>query len=327
MPERILVTGASGFIGAALCRALAERGHAVRALHRATSSLQLLEGLTLERAVGDILDRESLRAALDNVEFVFHVAAQAAYWRRPELVVRSAVEGARNVVTAARECNVRRLVITSSVAALGVPASGELLTESHTFNLTPQAFPYGYAKHQAEMEALRLAADALEVVIVNPSIVLGAGDIHQISGSLVVQAARGRLFFWAEGGANYVHLADVVEGHLAALQRGRAGQRYILGGENLTHRRAFDILAEVTGTRGPWLRLTGWQMAAAAWVVDGLRRVVPLPLDGAQLRLSRQYLYCDTSKAHQELGLAAPRPFCQAVEEAYAWYRAQGVIR
>ncbi len=325
MPERVLVTGATGFIGAALCRALVGRGHPVRALHRATSSRELLAGLSLELAVGDILDRDSLRPALRGVEAVFHTAAQSAYWRRPEIVLRSAVEGTRNVVLAARESGVRRLVLTSSLAALGVPRAGELLTESHTFNLPPQAFPYGFAKYRSEIEALRHAGEALEVVIVNPSIVLGPGDIHQISGSLVVEAARGRLIFWTEGGANYVHLSDVVEGHLAALRLGRPGERYILGGENLPHRQAFEILAEVTGGPRPWLRLPGWAVAAA-WGVDRLRRVAPLPLDGSQLRLSRYFLYCDTSKAQREFGLQAPRSFRQAVEEAYAWYRGQGVV-
>lgn len=327
MPERVLVTGASGFIGSALCRALLDRGYAVRALHRATSSLELLTGLPVELAVGDILDRKSLRAAVRGIEVVFHTAAQSAYWRRPELVLRSAVEGTRNVVLAAREAGVRRLVLTSSLAALGVPKPGELLTESHTFNLSSQAFPYGYAKYQSEIEALRHAEEALEVVIVNPSIVLGPGDIHQISGSLVVEAARGRLFFWTDGGANYIHLADVVEGHLAALQRGQPGERYILGGENLSHRQAFETLAEVVGGRKPWLRLPGWVVAGTAWGVDRLRSLVPLPLDGAQLRLSRHYLYCDTSKAQRELGVQASRPFRQAVEETYAWYRARGMIR
>lgn len=326
MPERVLVTGATGFIGAALCRELVGRGYAVRALHRASSSLELLAGLPLEFAVGDILDRDSLGLALRGVEVVFHTAAQSAYWRRPELVLRSAVEGTRNVVIAAREAGVRRLVLTSSLAAMGVPRLGELLTESHTFNLPAEAFPYGFAKSQSEIEALRHAGEALEVVIVNPSIVLGPGDIHQISGSLVVEAARGRLFFWTEGGANYVHLADVVEGHLAALRRGRPGERYIVGGENLPHCRAFEILAEVTGGRRPWFRLPGWALAAGAWGVDQLRRVAPLPLDGSQLRLSRYFLYCDTSKAQRELGLQAPRSFRLAVEEAYAWYREQGVV-
>ncbi len=326
MPEKVLVTGATGFIGSALCRALVERGHAVRALHRATSSLELLAGLPVAPVRGDILEPESLRPALRGVEVVFHAAAQSAYWRRPEIVVRSAVEGTRNVVTAAREAGVRRLILTSSVAALGVPRAGEALTESHTFNLEPRAFPYGYAKYQAEVEALRAAGGALEVVVVNPSIVVGPGDIHQISGSLVVEAARGRLFFYSEGGANYVHLADVVEGHLAALRRGRPGERYILGGENLPHRQAFEILAEVTGRRGPRLRLPGWGVSAAAWVVDGVRRFVPLPLEGAQLRLSRVFLYCDISKAKEQLGLPPPRSFRQAAEEAYAWYRARGVV-
>ncbi|MEW6566659.1 MAG: NAD-dependent epimerase/dehydratase family protein [Chloroflexota bacterium] len=326
MPERVLVTGASGFIGGALCRPLAQRGQRVRAFHRPTSSLGLLTGLPVERAIGDILDPSSLGAAMQGVDTVLHTAAQSAYWRRPQDVVRSAVEGTRNVVDAARRCGVRRLVLTSSLAAMGLPAPGELLTEANTFNLSPNAFPYGYAKHQSEIEALRVAGDELEVVIVNPSIVLGQGDIHQISGSLVVEAARGRVFFWVEGGANFVHIADVVEGHLAALQRGRVGERYILGGENLGYHQVFETLAQITGRRPPRLKLPGGMIPLAAWVIDLIRRLVPLPLNGSQLRLSHAFLYCDVSKARSELGLGEPRPFRQAAQEAYEWYRAQGVI-
>ena len=179
---------------------------------------------------------------------VFHVAAQAAYWRqRPEDVIRAAVDGTRHVVDACLRAGVQRLVLTSSLAALGVPLGDELLTEAHVFNLSPDRFPYGYAKRQAEIEAVQRAGADLQVVIVNPSIVLGAGDVHQISGSLIVQAARGRTFLYTGGGTNIVHIDDVAAGHLAAAERGRHGERYILGGENLTHRELFTLLAEIVG--------------------------------------------------------------------------------
>lgn len=327
MPDPVLVTGASGFIGSAVCRHLAQQGFKVRALHRPASDLSALEGISVERRAGDLFEPEGLARAADGVRRVFHVAAVAEYWRqRPEQVIRSAVEGTRNIVQACHQAGVERLILTSSMAALGVPEHGELLTESNTFNLPAKRFPYGYAKRQAEIEALQAAGGSFQVVIVNPSIVLGAGDMHQISGSLVVQAARGRTFLYTGGGTNIVHIDDVAAGHLAAAERGRSGERYILGGENLTHLQLFTLLAEVVGGRSPWLRLPDWAIEPVASLIDLIRRIAPLPLDGHQLRLSRQRLFCDTSKAQRELGLTRTRPARQAIVEALAWYRARGVV-
>ncbi|MBF8255893.1 MAG: nucleoside-diphosphate-sugar epimerase [Anaerolineales bacterium] len=242
----ILVTGATGFIGSQLCRALAAEGRHVRALHRRTSSLKALDGVAVDLHVGDILDPASLEPALRGVSLVFHAAAQSAYWRRPQDVLQAAVDGTRNVVEAARRAGVRRVVLTSSVAALGVPAAGELLDEAHPFNLPPGRFLYGFSKARSEEAARQAAGSDLELVIVNPSIVLGAGDVNRISGSIILESARGRAFVYTDGGANYVHIDDVTAGHLAAAARGRPGERYILGGENLTHRQA---LTEVRSPR------------------------------------------------------------------------------
>lgn len=326
MPETILVTGASGFIGSALCRALSAEGQRVRALHRPTSSLAALAGLDVERCVGDIRKPETLRPAMDGVSLVYHAAAKSAYWRRPADVIPAAVDGTRNVVAAARSAGVRRLVLTSSLAAMGVPRAGELLTETSTFNLPPRSFPYGHAKYQSEREAFRAAGDRLDVVIVNPSIVLGAGDVHQISGSLVIEAARGRAVFCTRGGNNYVHIDDVVAGHLAAMDRGRPGERYLLVGENLTFGQLFNILAEIVGGRPPRLTIPDWAITPAAAAIDLLRHFAPLPLDGGQLRMSCQRMFCDGSKTKRELGLAVPLPFRRAAQDAYDWYRQQGVL-
>ena len=203
---------------------------------------------------------------------------------------------------------------------------GELLTEDHSFNLDPKQFAYGYAKRQAEVEALKNAAQGIEVVIVNPTVVMGPGDLNRIGGTLVIEAARGWDFFWLEGGINAVHIQDVIEGHLAAALHGTPGERYILGGENLSYHEAFTILAEVVGCRPPWLKIPGWLIEPAARLIDWLQRVIRLPFNSTQLRMSRHYLFCDLSKSHRELGLSKPRPFRQAAQEAYAWYQEQGVI-
>jgi len=282
--------------------------------------------MPVERVIGDILDPQTLLPALEGVDWVFHAAAQSDYWRHPELVLQTIVEGTLNVMQAANQAGVKRAVLTSSYVALGVPELGEVITEDHRFNLPPERFVYGYAKSQAEIEAFKVAARGLEVVIVNPSAVLGPGDVNRIGGSMVIEAARGWGFFWIEGGANYVHIDDVVAGHIAAARQGLPGERYILGGENLDHRQSFTILTEIVGRRSPWLKIPRWMIEPTAVAIEWLRPLVRLPFDSSQLRLSRHYLYCDTSKARRELDLPEPRPFRQAAQETYDWYREQGVI-
>jgi dihydroflavonol-4-reductase len=326
LSETVLVTGATGFVGAALCRALCDEGLEVRALHRYTSSLTLLQELPIERVVGDILEPDSLSPAMSGVRWVFHTAAQSDYWRYPRRVWQSAVDGTRNVVQAAVIAGVERVVHTSSVAALGIPAPGELLDERHAFNQPPHRFPYAHAKYQAEQNALAAAAGHLDLVIVNPSAVIGARDVHQITGSMVVEAARGLGFIYTEGGLNLVHVADVAEGHIAAARTGRAGERYILGGENLTYREIFGTLAQIVGRRPPWLKVPGWAIPPAALAIDAVSRLIRLPLNGDQLLMSGFRIFCDMTKARTELGLSPPRPFRQAAQEAYDWYKSQGVI-
>ncbi|KPK92695.1 MAG: hypothetical protein AMJ88_10335, partial [Anaerolineae bacterium SM23_ 63] len=281
-----MVTGSTGFIGSALCRRLVTHGYSVRSLHRKTSPLDVLADLPVERVVGDILEPETLRSAFKGVDWVFHTAAQSDYWRYPELVLKTSIEGTRNVMFAAEEAGVQRVMLTSSLAAMGVPGRGELLSEGHNFNLPPNLFPYGYSKFLAEIEARKVSAQGIELVILNPSIVLGPGDINRISGTMVIEAAKGWGFFWVEGGANYIHVDDVVTGHLAAARQGQSGERYILGGENLPLREVFTILTEIVGRRPPWLRIPRQVIEPAARLIDWVRPVITLPFNSSQLRRS-----------------------------------------
>lgn len=326
MTDLALVTGATGFVGSALCRTLLQTGVQVRALHRPSSNLKNLQQLSVEYFEGDILDPESMHKACSGVRWVYHAASQSAYWRNPESVRQSAIEGTRNISEAALTAGVERFIFTSSISAMGVPRQSELLTEEHTFNLPETRFPYGAAKRQAELILMQAINRGLDAVIVNPTLILGPGDRNMITGSMVIEAAHGWGFLYLDGGENYVHIDDVAQGHLAAAKRGERGQRYILGGENLPHRQAFGILTQVVGRRPPWLKIPGWVVPPAAWIIERLAPLLKLPFDASQLRMSRHCLFCDVDPARRKLGLEAPIPFRQAVEDTYRWYLQEGLL-
>jgi dihydroflavonol-4-reductase len=286
----------------------------------------MLEELPVELCVGNILDPKSLKPALEDVTYVFHAAAQSAYWRDPDSVTQTSIDGTRNVLKAALDAGAKRVILTSSLAAMGVPDNSTPLTEENIFNLPPNKFRYGYSKYQAEQEALRFLHQGLDVVILNPSIVLGAGDVNQIGGSMVTEAARGWGFFYTGGGTNYVHIDDVVAGHVAGLKRGVSGERYILGGENLTYYDAITTINEVVGRKPPWLKVPVWITEPGAYLADWSRPFLHLPFDSNHLRMSHYDVFCDAAKARLELGVSATKSFRQAVEETYEWYLSHGVI-
>jgi dihydroflavonol-4-reductase len=305
---------------------LLDSGLRVRALHRPGSNRKNLQDHPVDYFQGDILDRERMVEACEGVRWVFHAASESAYWRNPQAVRNTAIEGTRNVAEAAMEAGVERMLFTSSIIAMGLPEKGELLTEDHKFNLPEKRFPYGAAKYQSERVLLELVEQGLDAVIVNPTLILGPGDLNAITGSMVIEAGRGWGFLYLDGGANYVHIDDVARGHLAAIKVGERGKRYILGGENLPHHQAFSILTKVVGRRPPWLKIPGWIVPPAAWLIDQLSGLVRLPFNADQLRMSAHYIYCDIEPARADLGLTAPLPFEQAVEDTYQWYLDEGML-
>jgi dihydroflavonol-4-reductase len=326
LSDLALVTGATGFLGSWICRTLLAEGYRVRALHRSTSSLLAIEDLPVERMVGDILQPQSLPSTMQEVRYVFHAAAQSDYWRNPDGVLRTSIEGTRNICEVALAAGVERLVLTSSISAMGLPDGEELLNETHIYNRSVDDFPYGYAKRHAELVALEAHARGLDLVITNPSIVLGPGDINQISGSLVIEAAHGRTFLWVEGGVNYIHVKDAADGHLQALRHGSPGERYILGGQNLTYREVFTDLARIVNRRAPWLKLPHKLVPISAFLLDALNQIASMPLNGTQLRMAARYIYCDTTKAREDLNFTTQYSFHQAAQEAYTWYQDHGYI-
>jgi dihydroflavonol-4-reductase len=325
----VLVTGSTGFIGGALCRALVAQGHTVRAFHRSTSSLSLLEGLPVEHATGDLTQPATLEAAMQGIEVVFHTAAMLGHMHDPGRMYAITVEGTRFVLQAALKARVRRVVHTSSVAALGVPERGPggipadppLLDEAHSWNYIPGRWPYGYAKNLAEQEVQKAVAQGLDVVIVNPAVVIGPGDIYRLSDSIVVNVARRRFPVAAQGGMNVVHIDDVVAGHLAALERSRTGERTILGGENISLLAFLALTASVTGAPPPRGVLPMWVIRPLAWAARLASTFINLPVDTSLLNLAGYYFYYDLTKSQRDLGLPAPRPARMAVEDAWAWFK------
>jgi len=328
MTLKAFVTGATGCVGANVVAALLARGYDVRAMHRVTSSLDALDGLDPELVVGDILDPPSLVAASAGCALIFHVAAVSDYWRTPaERVYRVNVEGTRNVLAAASAAGVERLVYTSSIGALGVPPPGQFLDESSIFTLPPHRFPYGHSKHLAEQAVREAIARGLDAVIVNPTGVIGTRDVHFIGGSILREIRRGLSWFAPPGGLNWVDAETLGLGHVLAAERGHTGERYVLGGDNVSHRAAMETVADVVGGRRPRLTLPRSLMSPFALLVDVFNVLWPgTPLfSGEQARLSGAEIYCDCRKAEQELGL--PRtPFRTAVERAYTWYQVHGYL-
>ncbi|MGD8856516.1 MAG: NAD-dependent epimerase/dehydratase family protein [Chloroflexota bacterium] len=320
---KALVTGGTGFLGANLVAGLNKEGIRPVVIRRASSSMLALEGLIYEPVMGDVLDPpEKLAELMAGVDWVFHVAAVSDYWRQDsDWLYQVNVGGTRNVLAAAQLAAVKRLVYTSSVSALGIPVGDEVLTEESQFNLEPQAWPYAHSKHLAEIEVRRACQAGLEGVIVQPSVCIGPRDLNLISGSIIVEAARGLARIYPPGGSNYVAVEEVVAGHIAAAQRGKVGERYILGGENLSHRRAMEIVCEIVGRPAPKIGLPSWSIGPLALAVRGARAVFGnrIPFNEWHVRLSGKNVYFEPDKAVRELGLRIV-PFRRAVKNAYDWY-------
>lgn len=325
---KALVTGGTGFVGSHVVRALAAAGHSARVLHRASSRLDALAGSVYESAVGDILDADALRAACDGCDWVFHVAAVADYWRADKRKMFEAnVGGTQLVLQAAREAGVKRVVFTSSAAAIGMRDDGAPADERDSFNQPPASFPYGYSKVLAERVVAEAVAAGQEVVTVNPVVILGPGDLNLISGDFVVKIKK---LSWRvpvpPGGVAVTDVRDIARWHIAAAEQGRSGERYILGSENTPYHRWFALIASVVGVPRPAFPVPAALLPIAANVIDWARKLgITLPIDADQTRLGARHLYFAFDKAWRELGepQVAMR---QSVEDTYRWYSEHGYL-
>jgi dihydroflavonol-4-reductase len=329
MPTRAkpaLVTGASGFVGSAVARALLAQGRAVRVLLRPSSDRRNIADLPVDLRLGSLEDHASLTAALEGCGTLFHVAADYRLWvRDPVAMYRANVDGTRALMTAALAAGVARIVYTSSVATLGLRTDGGAADETTPSTLADMVGPYKRSKFLAEEAVRGLVRDQrLPAVIVNPSTPIGPGDVKPTpTGRMIVEAASGRMPAFVDTGLNLVHVDDVAAGHLLAEERGRIGERYILGGEDLTLAEILRRIAALTGRRPPTVKLPVaaiWPVAIVAEAVGRLTGREPfVTLDG--LRMARKKMFFSSAKAMRELGYA-PRPAAAGLADAIAWFRA-----
>ena len=326
---KTLVTGATGFLGSHVARQLAERGEDVRVLARPSSDLRALEGFRAERVTGDLRDAASLESALKGVARIYHVAADYRLWARdPREIYESNVTGTRNLLEAARRAGVEKFVYTSTVATIAVQRDGNLPNEATQSSVGDMIGHYKRSKFMAEECALRAAEAGLPVVIVNPTTPVGPGDWKPTpTGKIIVDFLNGRMPGYVDTGLNFVPVEDCARGHLLAAERGRIGERYILGGMNLTLKNVLDLLAGITGRPAPQWKFPHALAYAAGCVDTAVSRVLGreprIPLEG--VRMARHKMFVDATKAERELGFSHGA-IEAAMQRAVAWYESNGYI-
>jgi dihydroflavonol-4-reductase len=330
MSDLVLVTGATGFVGSAVVRKAIARGFKVRALVRPKSSRGNLADVACEVAEGDMRDAVSLAAAMTDVRHLFHVAADYRLWARdPEEIIRNNRDGTRAVMEAARGAGVERIVYTSSVATLKPRSDGSDAGEGDRANVNSAIGAYKKSKVAAERVVESMAAEGLPVVIVSPSTPVGPRDIRPTpTGRIVVAAANGRMPAYVETGLNLVHVDDVADGHLLALDKGGVGESYILGGHNVMLKDMLAEIARLMGRRAPRVSLPRVPLYPLAVVSETLARITGrepmLTVDA--LNMSRHKMFFSSEKAKRELGYTT-RPWRLAVADAVNWFKVSGYVR
>jgi dihydroflavonol-4-reductase len=319
---RALITGGTGFVGSNIALRLAERHWEVRILQRPGSSRELLEGGPFEFVTGDVLEPESLARALQGIDVLFHAAGVVDYWRQGvERMYEINVEGTRNVMEAALGAGIARVVHTSSTAALGIHPN-LLVDETFQFNVKPERFVYGHSKYLAEQIVLEYVQKGLPAVIVNPTTVIGPRDVRKVSCGMVVEVIKHCAPpLIPPGGLNVVPICDAAQGHIEAAIKGRVGERYILGGENMSHRQLYQTIADVVGCGLKLRVMPRWQVSFLAGLTDMLQPQTsgPVPLTGDRLRLESQFFHYDTTKARAAFDMPKT-PLRTTIGRTYEWY-------
>ncbi|MDI6852311.1 MAG: NAD-dependent epimerase/dehydratase family protein [Deltaproteobacteria bacterium] len=324
---KTLVTGGTGFVGRAVVMELLAGGREVRVLVRDPEH-PALQGLQVETVRGDLRDAASLQTAVKGCSHLFHVAADYRLWvPDPQEMYAVNVQGTKNLLTAAADAGVSRVVYTSTVGALGNPGNGVPGTETTPVCLADMVGPYKRSKFQAEQAVLEFARQGLPVVLVHPSAPVGPWDSRPTpTGKIIVDFLKGRMPAYLETGLNLVHVRDVARGHILAEERGRVGEKYILGHQNMSLSEILQMLAEVSGRPAPKLRLPYFPILCLAyvnefWATCISRQPPRMPL--AAVKMAKKFMYFDSSKAVRELGLPQT-PVRQALAEAVSWFKERG---
>jgi len=327
---KAFVTGATGFVGSHVARVLAEQGADLRLLVRSTSDPKNIQGLQADRVTGDLRDSAALEKLVAGCEVIFHVAADYRLWiRDPDQMYRSNVEGTRAVLHAARANGVRRVVYTSSVATMGFTATGALANEDSPVSLADMIGHYKRSKFMAEELAIRAGRDGIDVVVVNPTTPVGEQDVKPTpTGRIIVDFLKKKFPAYVDTGLNLVDVRECAQGHVAALEKGKSGERYILGGENLTLKQILDKLGAITGLPSPSLRVP-YAVALATGVVDEVvtghifRREPRATIDA--VRMGRKKMFVSSAKAERELGWKVI-PVDSALKRATDWFQQNGYV-
>jgi dihydroflavonol-4-reductase len=326
---KALVTGATGFVGAAVARALIREGWEVRALARKGSDRRNVQHLALTVVEGNLSDRPSLDRAVEGCDALFHVAADYRLGAfDPRELYQTNVDGTRSILEASRQAGLKRVVYTSSVACVGIPKDGTPGNEDTPVGVADMIGHYKRSKFLAEQVARDAVKAGLPVVIVNPSTPIGPGDIKPTpTGQMVLDAAAGRMPAYVDTGLNVVHVDDVAAGHLLAYARGKPGERYILGGQDLTLREILIEIAGIVGRKPPTVRLPTGVVLPIAYVAEGFARLTGRPgrITVEGVRMSRKRMFFSSEKARRELGYTW-RPPIEALRDAITWLREQGSL-
>ncbi|MBC7970659.1 MAG: NAD-dependent epimerase/dehydratase family protein [Verrucomicrobia bacterium] len=322
------VTGGTGFIGANLIRLLLQEGYAVKALARSGSRLDNLQGLNVEIVKSDLNDPD-LWQHISGCQFLFHAAAHYSLWQTDrEALYQNNVVGTRNILAAAQKAGVERTVYTSSVAAIGVGSDGKAVDEMHQSPVEKLVGHYKKSKYLAEQEAVKAVQTGQDIVIVNPSSPIGSWDIKPTpTGDIILRFLRRQMPAYIDTGLNFIHVQDVAWGHLLALQKGKTGDRYILGNQNLTLKQLLDQLAQLTGQPAPQRAIPAWIPLTVAWIDEQLLaplgKAPSVPLDG--VRMAQQPMYYNPAKAVRELGLPQT-PLSTALHDSIEWFVKYGYV-
>lgn len=325
---KAFVTGATGFVGSHVARVLAENGADLRLLVRASSNLKNLEGLNAERVVGDLRDPESLGKAMSGCDAVFHVAADYRLWvRDPDQMYKANVEGTRGLLKAAKRSGIKRVVYTSSVATMGFTSNGHLADENSPVSLENMIGPYKRSKFMAEQVALEAGRKEMDVVTVNPTTPVGDHDIKPTpTGRIVVDFLKKKFPAYVDTGLNLVDVDECARGHVQAFEKGKSGERYILGGENLTLKQILDKLAAITGLPSPTIKVP-YVVALATGVVDEvftgrlLGKEPRATIDA--VRMGKKKMFVSSAKSERELCWRQV-PVDEALRRAVNWFKANG---